>query len=167
MKEQVTYVREHHPMEKEFIVETRPTGRERELTEGRTSEVRWFPLPLQLALAVAPSHCYTTSARWQSMTYKIDVILVSCGGVTFCRSSTLRRRSLRSPLVTPVQELSQLVDTLAAQATTRHVVTVIMSSGTFLADSCLLFCVLPAIVYGTTASHKLNHLLCFLESCNI
>ena len=26
-------------MEKEFIVETRPTGRERELTEGRTSEV--------------------------------------------------------------------------------------------------------------------------------
>ena len=39
MKEQVTYVREHHPMEKEFIVETRPTGRERELTEGRTSEV--------------------------------------------------------------------------------------------------------------------------------
>ena len=40
VKEQVTYVREHHPMEKEFIVETRPTGRERELTEGRTSEVR-------------------------------------------------------------------------------------------------------------------------------
>lgn len=39
MKEQITYVREHHPMEKEFIVETRPTGRERELTEGRTSEV--------------------------------------------------------------------------------------------------------------------------------
>ena len=39
VKEQVTYVREHHPMEKEFIVETRPTGRERELTEGRTSEV--------------------------------------------------------------------------------------------------------------------------------
>lgn len=39
VKEQITYVREHHPMEKEFIVETRPTGRERELTEGRTSEV--------------------------------------------------------------------------------------------------------------------------------
>lgn len=29
-------------MEKEFIVETRPTGRERELTEGRTSEVNVF-----------------------------------------------------------------------------------------------------------------------------
>ena len=28
-------------MEKEFIVETRPTGRERELTEGRTSEVHF------------------------------------------------------------------------------------------------------------------------------
>ena len=42
VKEQITYVREHHPMEKEFIVETRPTGRERELTEGRTSEVGVF-----------------------------------------------------------------------------------------------------------------------------
>ena len=49
VKEQVTYVREHHPMEKEFIVETRPTGRERELTEGRTSEV----LNLQLVAAAA------------------------------------------------------------------------------------------------------------------
>ena len=29
-------------MEKEFIVETRPTGRERELTEGRTSEVNRY-----------------------------------------------------------------------------------------------------------------------------
>ena len=42
VKEQITYVREHHPMEKEFIVETRPTGRERELTEGRTSEVSLY-----------------------------------------------------------------------------------------------------------------------------
>lgn len=51
VKEQITYVREHHPMEKEFIVETRPTGRERELTEGRTSEVYFSN----------KSHCYL---RW-------------------------------------------------------------------------------------------------------
>lgn len=38
VKEIKTYVREHHPVEKEFVVETKPTGQERELTEGRTSE---------------------------------------------------------------------------------------------------------------------------------
>lgn len=38
VKEVKTYVREHHPVEKEFVVETKPTGNERELTEGRTSE---------------------------------------------------------------------------------------------------------------------------------
>ncbi|DBA70302.1 hypothetical protein WJX79_010739 [Trebouxia sp. C0005] len=38
VKEVKTYVREHHPVEKEFVVETKPTGAERELTEGRTSE---------------------------------------------------------------------------------------------------------------------------------
>lgn len=39
VKEIKTYVREHHPVEKEFVVETRPTGQEREQTQGRTSEV--------------------------------------------------------------------------------------------------------------------------------
>ncbi|PRW59460.1 Calcium release-activated calcium channel isoform A [Chlorella sorokiniana] len=33
IKERVTYVREHHPMEKEFVVETRATGAERETGE--------------------------------------------------------------------------------------------------------------------------------------
>ena len=31
IKEQIQYIREHHPYEKEFVVETKPTGREREL----------------------------------------------------------------------------------------------------------------------------------------
>lgn len=38
VKEVKTYVKEHHPVEKQFVVETRPTGQERELTEGRTTE---------------------------------------------------------------------------------------------------------------------------------
>lgn len=37
IKEIKTYIREHHPIEKEFVVETRPTGQERE--QDRTSEV--------------------------------------------------------------------------------------------------------------------------------
>jgi len=39
VKEIKTYVREHHPVEKEFVVETRPTGQEREQTGSRSSEV--------------------------------------------------------------------------------------------------------------------------------
>jgi hypothetical protein len=39
VKETTTYVREHRPFEKEFVVETRPTGREREVAEGRRTEV--------------------------------------------------------------------------------------------------------------------------------
>lgn len=32
------YIKEHRPVEKEFVVETRATGVEREATEGRTTE---------------------------------------------------------------------------------------------------------------------------------
>ena len=39
IKETVTQIREHHPIEKEFVVETRPTGREKELTERAQTEV--------------------------------------------------------------------------------------------------------------------------------
>ncbi|DBA71583.1 hypothetical protein WJX79_004837 [Trebouxia sp. C0005] len=39
VKEIKTYIREHHPIEKEFVVETRPTGQEREQVQARTSEV--------------------------------------------------------------------------------------------------------------------------------
>jgi hypothetical protein len=39
VREVKTYTREHHPIEKEFVVETRPTGTEHELREGRASEV--------------------------------------------------------------------------------------------------------------------------------
>ena len=39
VKETVTQIREHHPIEKEFVVETRPTGREKELTERAQTEV--------------------------------------------------------------------------------------------------------------------------------
>lgn len=39
IKEIKTYIREHHPIEKEFVVETRPTGQEREQVQGRTQEV--------------------------------------------------------------------------------------------------------------------------------
>jgi len=39
IKEIKTYIREHHPIEKEFVVETRPTGQEREQVQNRTSEV--------------------------------------------------------------------------------------------------------------------------------
>ncbi|KAL3149454.1 hypothetical protein ABBQ32_002242 [Trebouxia sp. C0010 RCD-2024] len=38
VKEVKTYVKEHHPVEKEFVIETKPTGREKELAEGRTTE---------------------------------------------------------------------------------------------------------------------------------
>lgn len=36
--EQVSYYKEHRPVEKEFVVETRPTGVQREATESRTME---------------------------------------------------------------------------------------------------------------------------------
>jgi len=39
VKEVKTYVKEHHPIEKQFVVETRPTGQEREVASGRTTEV--------------------------------------------------------------------------------------------------------------------------------
>lgn len=38
MKERVTYIQEHRPVEKEFVVETRATGVEREAMEGRVTE---------------------------------------------------------------------------------------------------------------------------------
>eukprot|EP00887_Chlorella_sp_A99_P006272 scaffold3.g6272.t1 len=38
VKERVTYVKEHRPVEKEFVVETRATGVEREVAEGRVQE---------------------------------------------------------------------------------------------------------------------------------
>jgi hypothetical protein len=38
IKERVIYVQEHRPVEKEFMVETRATGVEREAMEGRTTE---------------------------------------------------------------------------------------------------------------------------------
>ena len=34
----MTYVQEHRPVEKEFVVETRATGVEREAREGRVTE---------------------------------------------------------------------------------------------------------------------------------
>ncbi|KAK9868390.1 hypothetical protein WJX84_005828 [Apatococcus fuscideae] len=39
IKEQIQYIREHHPYEKEFVVETKPTGRERELPNRPGDEV--------------------------------------------------------------------------------------------------------------------------------
>lgn len=38
MIERKEYVKEHRPVEKEFVVETRPTGVEREAAEGRVTE---------------------------------------------------------------------------------------------------------------------------------
>jgi hypothetical protein len=38
VKERVTYVQEHRPVEKEYVVETRATGVEREAMEGRQTE---------------------------------------------------------------------------------------------------------------------------------
>ena len=38
VKERVEHVREHRPYEKEFVVETRPTGEVHEAREGRTVE---------------------------------------------------------------------------------------------------------------------------------
>eukprot|EP00891_Asterochloris_glomerata_P002078 jgi/Astpho2/2078/Aster-x0079 len=38
-KEITTQIREHHPIEKEFVVETRPTGKEHEQADKFTSEV--------------------------------------------------------------------------------------------------------------------------------
>eukprot|EP00891_Asterochloris_glomerata_P003371 jgi/Astpho2/3371/Aster-04713 len=40
VREVVTTFKEHHPIEKEFITETRPTGREQERMAERTSEAR-------------------------------------------------------------------------------------------------------------------------------
>ena len=37
--ESVERLKEHHPVEKEYVVETRFTGVEKELAEGRTAEV--------------------------------------------------------------------------------------------------------------------------------
>eukprot|EP00887_Chlorella_sp_A99_P004647 scaffold4.g4647.t1 len=38
VRERVEYIKEHRPVEKEFVVETRATGVEREVTEGRVAE---------------------------------------------------------------------------------------------------------------------------------
>eukprot|EP00891_Asterochloris_glomerata_P003735 jgi/Astpho2/3735/Aster-04919 len=39
VREVVTTIREHHPIEKEFVTETRPTGREQERSNERSQEV--------------------------------------------------------------------------------------------------------------------------------
>jgi hypothetical protein len=38
VKERVTYVQEHRPVEKQYVTEVRPTGVEREAMEGRVTE---------------------------------------------------------------------------------------------------------------------------------
>ena len=38
-REEIQLVREHHPYEKEFVVESRPTGRERELPNSQPDDL--------------------------------------------------------------------------------------------------------------------------------
>lgn len=56
MREQVTYIKEHRPFEKEFVKETRPTGIEREAMEGRTTE-HLGTAERMLAAAIPKSPC--------------------------------------------------------------------------------------------------------------
>lgn len=60
IREEVQVIREHHPVQKEFIVEARPTGREREVAGAQASEVvgttvREIPAQTVVTQAVAPT----------------------------------------------------------------------------------------------------------------
>ncbi|KAK9836758.1 hypothetical protein WJX74_007534 [Apatococcus lobatus] len=60
VREEVQIIREHHPVQKEFIVEAKPTGREREVAGGVASEVvgttvREIPAQTVTTQAVQPT----------------------------------------------------------------------------------------------------------------